>query len=112
MILQRKAHASAVDSNALQMFLRENPNEKGELFSIATWGPLPPYAIVVRKTLDSQVKDALIATLLAMHETSEGREILSSFKIKRFSRITGDDLITGEEFIEATKGLSFDTVYY
>lgn len=112
MILQRKAHASAVDSNALQMFLRENPNEKSELFSIATWGPLPPYALVVRTSLDPKVKDALCRVLLTMHETSDGREILTSFKVKGFVPVCEDDLQVGEDYMEATKGLSFDTAYY
>ena len=112
MILQRKAHAAVVDSNALRMFLRENPNERAELFSIATWGPVAPYVVAVRKDLDKGIRDAVYEVLATMHETPDGRQILGQFKVKRFSAITPLDLQTGQEYVEATKGMSFDVVYY
>ena len=112
MILQRKAHASAVDANAFEMYLRENPNEREELFRIASWGPLPPYALVIRKTLSEEVKTKLYEVLSTMHESPEGKNILSSFKILRFDKINHHDLEFGQELIAATKNMSFDTVYY
>jgi hypothetical protein len=112
MILQRKAHASAVDANCLEMYLRENPDEREELFTILSWGPLPPYALVIRKSLDEDFKRKLFDTLSTMHDTPEGKIILSSFKILRFDRIKHQDLEFGQDLIAATKNMSFDTVYY
>ena len=112
MILQRKAHASAVDANCFEMYLRENPNEREQLFRIASWGPLPPYALVVRKSLDEDIKRKLFDTLSTMHDTTDGKMILQSFKIIRFDRINRHDLEFGQDLIAATRGMTFDTVYY
>jgi len=112
MILQRKAHASAVDANCLEMYLRENPNEKEELFRIQSWGPLPPYALVMRKSMSKELKRMLFDTLRGMHETTDGKQLLSAFGIIQFDSITREDLETGEDLKETTKNMSFNTAYY
>lgn len=112
MILQRKAHAAAVDSNAFSMFLRENPDEKNELYTFTSWGPLPPYALVINKNMPQDVLKKLTAVLLDMHNDEEGFRILSSFKIRRFDTISEDDLETGEDLFTNTKHMRFQTAYY
>lgn len=111
-ILQRKAQATVVDSNALNMFLREHPDEKEQLHVIESWGPLPPYAIVVRASLDSKMKENIFNVLHNMHKDIDGSRILNSFRINKFARIDEEDLYTATELIDSTKGRSFDTAYY
>lgn len=112
MILHRKAHAAAVDSNALSMFLRENPDEKDELIRLTTWGPSPPYSILVASRLDVEIKKAIKSVLLDMHSDDDGLRLLQEFKIKRFESISSMGLDAVHDLIESTKKLSFKQAYY
>lgn len=111
-ILQRKAHATAVDSNSLNMFLRENPDEKEQLHVIATWGPLPPYAIVVRSSLDAKTKENIHNILINMDKDIDGSKMLNSFRITKFARVSREDLYAAVELADSVKGRGFDTAYY
>lgn len=112
MILHRKAHAAAVDSNALSMFLRENPDEKDELIRLTTWGPSPPYTILIASRLDNNTKEAIKSVFLHMHTDDEGLRILKDFKIKRFEAISEMDFDTIYDLVSITKKLSFQQAYY
>lgn len=111
-ILQRKAQATAVDSNALNMFLRENPDEKDQLHILESWGPLPPYAIAVRSSLSATVKQNIHKCLAEMHNDADGRAILTSFQLSKFAANSQEDFYSATELIESTKKLTFDAAYY
>lgn len=113
MIIERKAHATAIDANSFQMYLQENPCMKEQLFRIETWGPLPPYAIVVRKNLSEDMKKTLISIFSEMPDDPMGKVILSSFNILYFDRINHHDVLeTAQDLLDSTRTMSFDTVYY
>lgn len=112
MIIHRKAHAAAVDCNSLSMFLRENPDEKDELIRLTTWGPSPPYTILVASKLDNEVKKALKNVLLEMHNDDEGLRILKEFKIKRFETISDMKFDAVYDLVTSTQKLSFQQAYY
>lgn len=112
MILHRKAHAAAVDCNALSMFLRENPDEKDELIRLTTWGPSPPYTILVASKLDLEVKKAIKTVLLEMHNDDEGLRILKEFKVKRFETFSEIEFDVVYDLVTSTKKLSFQQAYY
>ena len=46
MILDKKADAAAIDSNALQSFLHIHPEYKDKLAILTSFGPMPIYPIV------------------------------------------------------------------
>lgn len=112
MILHRKAHAAAVDSNALSMFLRENPDEKDELIRLTTWGPTPPYTMMIASRLDEETKKAIRSVFLDMHNDDEGIRILKEFKIKRFQTISEMEFDMIYDLVNSTKKLSFQQAYY
>jgi ABC-type phosphate/phosphonate transport system substrate-binding protein len=112
MLLARKAHASAIDSNALAMYFKTHPDHKSELSVLTSWGPLPPYAIVLRKGLADEYKDRIADTLLNMNYDREGARILSEFNVHRFAATTVDDFKQEEELEESTRTMTFDPVYY
>lgn len=113
MILTRKAHATAVDSNALALFLKEHPHQKEELAVLTSWGPLPPYAIVARKSLPKEIRERVVDTLLNMHYDNEGARILAAFNVRRFGAVAPSDFEKVEkELIESTRQMRFEAVYY
>lgn len=112
MILTRQAHATAVDSNALALYLKLNPDQKDELAVLTSWGPLPPYSIVARKGLSREMKDRIVDTLLNINYDQEGARILSQFNVRRFASASVDDFKIERDLRESTRTMNFDSVYY
>lgn len=50
-VVEKKVEAAAVDANALAFFIERNPLLAEEIEILTSWGPLPPYACVVRTAL-------------------------------------------------------------
>lgn len=112
MILSRKAHATAIDSNALSLYLKNNPEHKEELAVLTSWGPLPPYAIVARKQLSTELKERIVDTLLNMNYDNEGARVLSEFNVRRFAAAATDDFKVERELKESTRSMNFESIYY
>jgi len=112
MILSRQAHATAVDSNALKLYLKSNQDHKDELAVLTSWGPLPPYAIVARKGMSVELKERVVDTLLNMNYDQEGARILSQFDVRRFASTTTDDFKIERDLKESTRTMKFEAVYY
>lgn len=112
-VVNQKAHAAAVDSVALSLYLNKHGKDEQDVSMFESWGPLPPHPIVLRKNLPTQFKKKIKETLLNMHLDPKGKEVLKSFKIKKFVPIT-EAIFSDEKLIKETvKGhSSVKQVYY
>lgn len=57
MILDNKADVAAIDSNVLKFYLQQNPQDKENLSTVTSLGPMPIYPIVFNSQLSGKLVD-------------------------------------------------------
>jgi ABC-type phosphate/phosphonate transport system substrate-binding protein len=87
-VAERRADASAIDSNALALRLENEPLLKSRLRVLETWGPLPVQPLLARRSLPRGLRDRVAKALLSMHEDPSGAGALASFRFARFAPVT------------------------
>lgn len=85
MVIQRKVDAAAVDSNALKHYLAANGHQGDQLIVLTSWGPLPPVPLLVNSHIGEEAEKRIVETLLAMHTTAKGRQVLSQYGVVKFA---------------------------
>ncbi len=83
-VLRGEADAAAIDSNVLNIRLREMPALRQKLRVIETWGPYPIQPIVVNSRLHPDLKARLRAAFFTANEDERTRRILQRFGFDRF----------------------------
>jgi phosphonate transport system substrate-binding protein len=91
LVAHGEADAAAIDSNVLNIRLREAPDLRGRLRVIESWGPYPIQPVVVRCALHPELKERLRASFLKMDEEPRARHALSEFGLERFVPVTDED---------------------
>lgn len=112
MVLNKQVDAAAVDANCLALFLDRNPYYRDKLVVLESWGPLPPYPVVVRRELSEELKKSIADTLLTMHKDETGANELVKFHVRYFAPVSLDQFLEFRESLRNVKNLSFETVYY
>jgi len=112
MVLNKQTDAAAVDSNCLQIFLDRNPSFRDQISVLTSWGPLPPYPIVVNNNMPQFLRDQIVDALLKMHEDSDAAIKLAKYKVLRFAKISGDEFIVENDLIQNSIGMDFESRYY
>jgi phosphonate transport system substrate-binding protein len=82
-----KVAAAVLDSSNFAELDEKRP---GEMVALARSESLTRHVVAHRHDLAPGIVAALGDTLLAMPESEEGREVLATFKTKRFDAFTGD----------------------
>ncbi len=65
-ILTGEVEAAAIDSNALRMTLKREPNLRTRLQVIESWGPFPIQPVAIRSSLPKDMKANILAALLSI----------------------------------------------
>ncbi|UYV68180.1 hypothetical protein LAZ67_5003276 [Cordylochernes scorpioides] len=113
MVRDKIADAAAVDAACLNYYLEKEPDSaRGELHILETWGPFSPYPLVANSRLPENVRNKIAETLLELHTSAEGRQLLSKFGIKRFLPISPSDFSEEKSIVDPVKDLKFKAVYY
>jgi phosphonate transport system substrate-binding protein len=86
LVARGEADAAAIDSNVLNIRLRETPDLRGRLRVIESWGPYPIQPVVVRSALHPELKEGLRASFLKV-------DALSGFGLERFVPVTDEDYL-------------------
>lgn len=76
---------AAVDSLVFDQMAAKEPSLRTAIRIVDRLGPFGIPPVVVRPKLDLQVKETLRTSLIHMHESSEGRQVLQQLGIERFS---------------------------
>lgn len=112
MILDSKADVAAVDSNVLQYYLKQNPQNSENLSVLTSFGPLPVYPIIFNSRLSMDFKKQISDALLRMHKLPEWRSQMNECNIQNFAE-TDESLYNLETgLMDVVKGLSLSNVYY
>jgi len=112
MVLNKQADAAAVDSNSLAMYLSRNPQHASEIYCVESWGPLPPYPILINKRLSESLKNEIESSLLHMHKSDIWRAKLLQFGIRRFDKVPSMVYKKQKEALDSMNGLSITPAYY
>jgi len=112
MVAERQADAAAVDANCLALYLNRCPELKDELLVLASLGPLPPYPVLVRSDLHTELKNKISQALLGMHRDPVWAKRLATFKVRQFGANSADTYRQESAKSRSSKALRIDTVYY
>jgi len=112
MVLNKQVDATAVDSNCLQVFLDRNPSLRDEISVLTSWGPLPPYPIVVNKNMPQNLRNEIVDALLCMHEDHDAMVKLAKYKVLKFAKITQDQFIAQNDSSKNAIGMDYEVRYY
>jgi phosphonate transport system substrate-binding protein len=82
-----QATVSAVDSNALRFAVRRNPSLDRQLRLLESWGPSPVQPILVRSSLDPDIKASARETLLGLGEDPAWAPRLLEFGVRGFTSV-------------------------
>jgi phosphonate transport system substrate-binding protein len=107
MLLAHEIDASAIDSTVLKLELQERPSLAGQIRIIETFGPSPIPPWVVANSVAPDIREAVRATFLQMHETREGQRILSVGQIDRFVRVEDRDYDAIREMAQKARQVSW-----
>ncbi len=90
-VADRLVDGAAVDSLVYEQMIAKEPELASKVKIIAQWGPygIPP--VVINPELDSRLKRQLQEFFLGMHDSDEGRNLLSNLDIDQF-KVVPDDL--------------------
>lgn len=91
LVTQREVDASAIDSTVLEWVLERHPEVAQTIRIIDTLGPSPIPPWVMSQTAADRYGDIIRQALLAMHDSSAGREALAMGQLARFAAVTDDD---------------------
>ena len=80
-----RADGASVDSNALRLAVKRDPDLAGRLTLLEAWGPSPIQPLLARSTLSSELMARVLQALLGMHEDPVFGPCLADFGVLRFS---------------------------
>jgi phosphonate transport system substrate-binding protein len=100
-VLDGAADCAALDSNFLMLRRATDGTLDERIRVVESWGPYPVQPIVVRSTLSRELKDALAASLLVMHEQEEWRRRLERCGVKRLAPISLADFAAERAVFES-----------
>ncbi len=83
MILDGDLDGAAIDTTVLDLAVAQDPTIAERIRTIATLGPSPIPPWVVRTALAGETRRGIRKLLVAMHEDSEGAEVLRRGRIRR-----------------------------
>ncbi len=84
-LLDKKSTGTAIDSNVLNIYFKKYPNKKKQIKIIERWGPHGVQPIVMRKTLDDDLKKQIIKAFENIPESIIDK--LNKYLIKGFGKI-------------------------
>jgi phosphonate transport system substrate-binding protein len=90
-VLDGDADAAAIDSTVLDLACEQDERIHDHLRVIATLGPSPIPPLVISKSVDPDLREAIRAVILEMHEDPDGCQILERGKIRRFQHVRDTD---------------------
>jgi phosphonate transport system substrate-binding protein len=90
-VLEGASDCAALDSNFLMLRRASDATLDEKIRVLESWGPYPVQPIVVRSSLPRELKEALSASLLRMHEHEAWRRRLERCGVRRLAPISHAD---------------------
>jgi phosphonate transport system substrate-binding protein len=107
MVRNGKVDASAIDSQVLSVAMRDDPSLAAEIRVIDSLGPSTIQPIAVTKRFAPQMRDAIRAALVDVHNELSVRHYLERGFIERISPIGPEDYDDIRQMLEACEAAGF-----
>ena len=91
LVLDGVLDATAIDSQVLDVFCLQHPEQAKSLRVVETFGPSPIPPVVIASTLGPDLKRRVLDILLTLHEDSIAASALYQGAIERFVRVCNQD---------------------
>jgi len=98
-VAEGAADAGAVKDTRLEAYQRDHPDARFR--RLAQTAAVPDNALLVRRDLPAETRDALVQTLLAMNATPEGQIVLAQMGIQRFLPCTLEEYASLYQMLRA-----------
>lgn len=91
LVLDGSMDATAIDSQVLDVFCLQHPQQAASLRVIESFGPSPIPPVVIASTADADLKRRVQHILLTLHENALAANALLQGAIERFVRVGDED---------------------
>ncbi|KAE8737663.1 hypothetical protein FOCC_FOCC016871 [Frankliniella occidentalis] len=112
MVLSKQAEAAAVDANTLSYNKKYLQDKGKDIIVLESFGPLPPYPIVVNSRLSATMKEKITQALLKMHNCRLWGERLSNFGISKLVPNNENVYEKERELRSSIQNTSVSVTYY
>jgi phosphonate transport system substrate-binding protein len=90
-VLNGEADVGCAKNTIMERVISENPRVAEELVTLVESPQVPSNGLLVRRSLEQEIKDRLRQALLGMHEDPGGRAVLVEFGAEKFIETTVGD---------------------
>lgn len=94
LVASGRVDAASIDSNVLAILFRARPELRRALRVVESWGPFPVQPVVVRSTLDTNLKEALRESFLSTERDPLTRSALAEFGLERFVHVDREHYVS------------------
>ena len=92
-VLKGQADIGAAKNTIYDFYLSRNPEAAKKLLIIASSPPVPSNGLCLLPGASNKLKSGLQKTLLSLHTTAAGREVLRELRMVKFVKTVGDDYL-------------------
>lgn len=110
-VLNEKADIGAAKNTVFYMMATKNKQVTSELEILATSPHVPANGLAVRHDLPNELKQSLQKSLLKMHQSQKGMQVLETMKIERFILTSKEDYQPVLDYASSL-GIDFKTYNY
>lgn len=111
-VLNSTVDAAAVDSNFLQYWMKNHPEDRKKVHVVHTIGPLPIQPLIVNTRMEASLKERITEALCQMNQNPKWQEELAQLSLWGFKPID-NSLYDKEKDIKAiVKDMKLYTAYY
>ena len=107
MVAAGKVDASAIDSQVLEIEMRDHPDVTRNLKVIDSLGPSTIQPVAVSKRLDADLRRVIRDVLLELHETPTGRRLLGHGGVERWVSVGPSDYVDIRRMVDACELAGF-----
>ena len=107
MVAAGKVDASAIDSQVLEIEVRDHPEVARDLKVIETLGPSTIQPVAVSKRLDTDLRTAIVDVLVQIHRTPAGRRLLAQGGVEKWVQVGPSDYDDIRHMVDVCESAGF-----
>ena len=107
MVRARAVDASAIDSQVLEVAMREDPELSSSIRVIDALGPSTIQPVAISNRIEPPIRQAIVETILDLHLTREGREALDAGMVDHFVTVDDGSYDDIRQMVDACEAASF-----
>lgn len=107
MVAERRVDGSAIDSQVLEIEMRDHPELEDTIRTIDSLGPSTIQPVTVSWRLPPDMRDEIVDALIHLHEDAARAEVMEMGLVERFVRVGPADYDDIRRMLAASQGAGF-----